>query len=114
MCFNYFLTEKGQVFVCGQNHRGQLALGSNVDISTFHLCLSLDQTVTHVACGWDFTLFLTGERHFRPESHTVYYAAFHYNSELGSRGGEVPPSFRVKIPTPGGRSSCNFRLGSVV
>ncbi|XP_035498307.1 secretion-regulating guanine nucleotide exchange factor isoform X1 [Scophthalmus maximus] len=53
------VTEKGQVFVCGQNHRGQLALGSNVDISTFHLCLSLDQTVTHVACGWDFTLFLT-------------------------------------------------------
>ncbi|XP_070764017.1 secretion-regulating guanine nucleotide exchange factor [Enoplosus armatus] len=53
------ITEKGEVFVCGQNHRGQLGLGHNADISTLQLCLSLSQRVTKVACGWDFTLLLT-------------------------------------------------------
>ncbi|KAL6106628.1 sergef [Pungitius sinensis] len=52
------LTERGEVFVCGQNHRGQLGLGHNADVSTFQLCPSLNQRVTKVVCGWDFTLLL--------------------------------------------------------
>lgn len=51
------------MFVCGQNHRGQLGLGHLADISTLQRCLGLPQAVASVACGWDFTLFLTGEHH---------------------------------------------------
>ncbi|XP_069564334.1 secretion-regulating guanine nucleotide exchange factor isoform X1 [Brachyistius frenatus] len=53
------ITESGEVFVCGQNHRGQLGLGHNADISTLQLCPILNQRVTNIACGWDFTLLLT-------------------------------------------------------
>ncbi|XP_034442932.1 secretion-regulating guanine nucleotide exchange factor isoform X2 [Hippoglossus hippoglossus] len=54
-----FVTENGEVFVCGQNHRGQLGLGQHANIPTPQLCPSLKQTVKNVACGWDFTLLLT-------------------------------------------------------
>ncbi|XP_041652674.1 secretion-regulating guanine nucleotide exchange factor [Cheilinus undulatus] len=53
------ITESAEVFVCGQNHKGQLGLGHDADIATFTLCHSLKQRVTKVACGWDFTLLLT-------------------------------------------------------
>ncbi|XP_039989703.1 secretion-regulating guanine nucleotide exchange factor isoform X2 [Xiphias gladius] len=55
----FTLLENGEVFVCGQNNRGQLGLGHNADMSTLQLCPSLNQTVINVACGWDFTLLLT-------------------------------------------------------
>ncbi|XP_041852553.1 secretion-regulating guanine nucleotide exchange factor [Melanotaenia boesemani] len=53
------ITDSGEVFVCGQNNRGQLGLGHKEDILTFQLCSVLNQRVTNVACGWDFTLLLT-------------------------------------------------------
>ncbi|XP_028304622.1 secretion-regulating guanine nucleotide exchange factor isoform X1 [Gouania willdenowi] len=53
------VTENGEVYVCGQNHRGQLGLGHTSNISSFQLCLGLNQKVTGVACGWEFTLFIT-------------------------------------------------------
>ncbi|MEQ2177267.1 hypothetical protein GOODEAATRI_001916 [Goodea atripinnis] len=56
------LTGSGEVFVCGQNHKGQLGLGHNTDVLTLHLCPVLNHKVANVACGWDFTLLLTGEQ----------------------------------------------------
>ncbi|XP_043980367.1 secretion-regulating guanine nucleotide exchange factor isoform X1 [Gambusia affinis] len=53
------LTESGEVFVCGQNHRGQLGLGHSTNILTLQLCPVLNHRVSNVACGWDFTLLLT-------------------------------------------------------
>ncbi|KAJ0069160.1 hypothetical protein NL108_003080, partial [Boleophthalmus pectinirostris] len=51
----------GEVFVCGQNNKGQLGLGHTLDVYTLELCPSLRQKITNVSCGWDFTLLLSGE-----------------------------------------------------
>ncbi|XP_068596043.1 secretion-regulating guanine nucleotide exchange factor [Brachionichthys hirsutus] len=53
------INDNGEVFVCGQNDRGQLGLGHYSDISTLQLCSRPSLRVTQVACGWDFTLLLT-------------------------------------------------------
>ncbi|XP_056454351.1 secretion-regulating guanine nucleotide exchange factor isoform X1 [Gadus chalcogrammus] len=53
------ITEDGEVWSCGQNHRGQLGLGHTSDLSTLHPGPALKQRVVNVSCGWDFTLFLT-------------------------------------------------------
>lgn len=47
------------MLVCGQNDRGQLGLGHRTDISTLQLCPALNKRIINVACGWDFTLFIT-------------------------------------------------------
>uniref|UniRef100_A0A3B5MMW1 Secretion regulating guanine nucleotide exchange factor n=1 Tax=Xiphophorus couchianus TaxID=32473 RepID=A0A3B5MMW1_9TELE len=48
-----------EVFVCGQNDRGQLGLGHSTNVLTLQLCPVLNHRVANVACGWDFTLLLT-------------------------------------------------------
>uniref|UniRef100_A0A4W5PMC0 Secretion regulating guanine nucleotide exchange factor n=1 Tax=Hucho hucho TaxID=62062 RepID=A0A4W5PMC0_9TELE len=53
------LSEKGELLVCGHNHRGQLGLGHSLEVTTFQLCPLIGQRVAHVSCGWDFTLVLT-------------------------------------------------------
>uniref|UniRef100_A0A8C6Q1Y4 Secretion regulating guanine nucleotide exchange factor n=1 Tax=Nothobranchius furzeri TaxID=105023 RepID=A0A8C6Q1Y4_NOTFU len=53
------ITESGELFVCGQNNKGQLGLGHNADTSAFQLCPILNQRVRSVSCGWDFSLLLT-------------------------------------------------------
>ncbi|XP_029952653.1 secretion-regulating guanine nucleotide exchange factor isoform X2 [Salarias fasciatus] len=53
------ITESGEVFVCGQNHKGQLGLGHKTDILVLHHCPVPNRRITDVACGWDFTLFLS-------------------------------------------------------
>ncbi|XP_036391381.1 secretion-regulating guanine nucleotide exchange factor isoform X1 [Megalops cyprinoides] len=56
------LTEAGELFVCGQNHKGQLGLGHAIDVTSFHLCaLPVQKAVHQVSCGWDFTLILTDD-----------------------------------------------------
>uniref|UniRef100_A0A8C5FTL3 Secretion regulating guanine nucleotide exchange factor n=1 Tax=Gadus morhua TaxID=8049 RepID=A0A8C5FTL3_GADMO len=54
-----WLSQDGEVWSCGQNHRGQLGLGHTSDVSTLHPGPALKQRVVNVSCGWDFTLFLT-------------------------------------------------------
>uniref|UniRef100_A0A8D0L2B4 Secretion regulating guanine nucleotide exchange factor n=1 Tax=Sphenodon punctatus TaxID=8508 RepID=A0A8D0L2B4_SPHPU len=54
-------TNAGELFVCGQNREGQLGLNHNEDVLYFTPCTSLSSMpVTRVACGWDFTIILTG------------------------------------------------------
>uniref|UniRef100_A0A8K9XKN9 RCC1-like domain-containing protein n=1 Tax=Oncorhynchus mykiss TaxID=8022 RepID=A0A8K9XKN9_ONCMY len=57
--YSAVVSEKGELLVCGQNHRGQLGLGHSLAVTTFQLCPLIGQRVAHVSCGWDFTLVLT-------------------------------------------------------
>ncbi|KAF4081527.1 hypothetical protein AMELA_G00162370 [Ameiurus melas] len=59
-----FITESGELLVCGQNHKGQLGLGHVSEVMTFQLCqLPGGRTVQQVSCGWDFTIILTDDGH---------------------------------------------------
>ncbi|XP_057691823.1 secretion-regulating guanine nucleotide exchange factor isoform X2 [Corythoichthys intestinalis] len=53
------VTDDGEAFACGHNNRGQLGLGHTANCSTLQHFSGLNQRVTNVACGWDFTLLLT-------------------------------------------------------
>lgn len=59
------IAEDGDVFVCGQNHKGQLGLSHSADVSNLQLCSGISQRIIQVACGWDFTLLLNGEKFSR-------------------------------------------------
>lgn len=67
------MTDSGHVFACGQNNKGQLGLGHNVDVLAFQVCPSLTQKIRNIACGWDFTLLLTGEEYEDPEEAVVIH-----------------------------------------
>ncbi|XP_053497097.1 secretion-regulating guanine nucleotide exchange factor isoform X2 [Ictalurus furcatus] len=59
-----FITESGELLVCGQNHKGQLGLGHVSEVITFQLCqLPGARSVQQVSCGWDFTIILTDDGH---------------------------------------------------
>nr|XP_033783847.1 secretion-regulating guanine nucleotide exchange factor isoform X2 [Geotrypetes seraphini] len=56
------LTDTGELFVCGQNKVGQLGLNHTTDVTHFTFCAALtNRHVVQVACGWDFTVMLTGD-----------------------------------------------------
>ncbi|XP_054828842.1 secretion-regulating guanine nucleotide exchange factor isoform X2 [Eublepharis macularius] len=58
------ITDTGELFLCGQNKNGQLGLNHTEDVIHFTLCSSLSGCpVAQVACGWDFTIILTGNGH---------------------------------------------------
>ncbi|ELW70753.1 Tryptophan 5-hydroxylase 1, partial [Tupaia chinensis] len=55
------VTDGGDLFVCGLNKDGQLGLGHTEDVLSFIPCTSLlGCPIQQVACGWDFTIILTG------------------------------------------------------
>lgn len=61
MIFGYF-ADTGELFLCGQNTNGQLGLNHIENVIHFTLCSSLSGCpVVQVACGWDFTIILTGK-----------------------------------------------------
>ncbi|XP_065448165.1 secretion-regulating guanine nucleotide exchange factor isoform X5 [Chrysemys picta bellii] len=55
------ITGAGELFVCGQNKERQLGLNHTEDVLCFTSCTALSSVcVIQVACGWDFTIILTG------------------------------------------------------
>ena len=64
-----FPLEKGELFTCGWNNKGQLGLGHDEDWTELSKVVSLPR-VSQVACGWNHTLAITGttnavQIHFR-------------------------------------------------
>lgn len=53
------VTNKGELLVCGQNHKGQLGISHTTDVTSLQRCPLLNQRVAQVCCGWDFTILLT-------------------------------------------------------
>ncbi|KAG8524284.1 Secretion-regulating guanine nucleotide exchange factor [Galemys pyrenaicus] len=59
-----YFADGGSLFVCGLNKDGQLGLGHTEDVLYFTPCTSLlGCPIQQVACGWDFTIILTGVSH---------------------------------------------------
>lgn len=71
------LTEKGKVYVCGNNYNGQLGIGNNNNVYSFLNVNSLNNIkIIQIACGWNHSLILSDEGY-------VYSCGCNVSGELG-------------------------------
>jgi len=58
---SFILTVRGRVYGVGLNSSGQLCIPNHAEVSFTSIEKLSAQTITSVACGWDFSIFLTNQ-----------------------------------------------------
>ncbi|XP_071809806.1 secretion-regulating guanine nucleotide exchange factor-like [Asterias amurensis] len=97
------LTDKGKVFMCGSNFKGQLGLGHTQNM---YRLVEVPEVpfVTKIACGWDHTLAITDAGSLYSWGSNMFGQLAH-TTNCPARIGEFPQGYKITDIAAGLRHS---------